>query len=113
MPARVFRRVLLGCSLEGWGSGASTFGYATLLCNFVLCLAYNKYYRSMFTVKSEINERKQLVMGARIALGVLLVGYAANTLFLGGTPEGSQTLSSLLMNSWSIQGCCTSPWWCS
>lgn len=85
--------------LEGWSSGASTFGYATLLCNVLLCLAYNKYYRPMFSVKTEVSERKQLVMGARIALGVLLAGYAANTLFLGSAPAGSQTLSDLLMTS--------------
>jgi putative oxidoreductase len=85
--------------LEGWSSGASTFGYATLLCNALLCLAYNKYYRPMFSVKTEVSERKQLVMGARIALGVLLVGYAANTLFLGSAPSGSQPLSDLLMTS--------------
>jgi len=85
--------------LEGWNSGASTFGYATLLCNALLCLAYNKYYRPMFSVKTEVSDRKQLVMGARIALGVLLVGYAANTLFLGSAPTGSQPLSDLLMTS--------------
>ena len=85
--------------LEGWSSGASTFGYATLLCNSLLCLAYYKYYLPMFTVKTEVGERKQLVMAARIVLGALLVLYAANTLFLGSAPAGSQPLSELLMTS--------------
>lgn len=39
--------------LEGWGSRAALFGYATLLCNVLLCLAYFKSYRSMFTLRAE------------------------------------------------------------
>lgn len=39
--------------LEGWGSPAALFGYATLFCNVVLCLAYFKNYRSMFTLRAE------------------------------------------------------------
>jgi uncharacterized membrane protein YphA (DoxX/SURF4 family) len=38
--------------LEGWGSRASIFGEAVLFCNVVLCLAYMKYYRSMFALRS-------------------------------------------------------------
>jgi len=34
--------------LEGWGSGASYYGSAVLLCNVLLCLAYIKSYRAMF-----------------------------------------------------------------
>jgi uncharacterized membrane protein YphA (DoxX/SURF4 family) len=34
--------------LEGWGSRAALFGYGTLACNLLLCLAYVKSYRSMF-----------------------------------------------------------------
>jgi uncharacterized membrane protein YphA (DoxX/SURF4 family) len=40
--------------LEGWGSRAALFGYATLACNLLLCLAYFKYYRSMFPLRSEV-----------------------------------------------------------
>lgn len=36
--------------LEGWGSRASLFGEAALLCNVLLCLAYIENYRSMFTL---------------------------------------------------------------
>jgi hypothetical protein len=39
--------------LEGWGSRAALFGYATLLCNVLLCLAYTKSYRSMFALRAE------------------------------------------------------------
>jgi uncharacterized membrane protein YphA (DoxX/SURF4 family) len=38
--------------LEGWGSRAALFGYAALLCNVLLCLAYIKSYRSMFAQHS-------------------------------------------------------------
>ena len=39
--------------LEGWGSRASTFGEAVLICNTLLCLAYFKSYRSMFALRSK------------------------------------------------------------
>jgi hypothetical protein len=38
--------------LEGWGSRASIFGEAVLLCNVLLCLAYVRSYRSMFALHS-------------------------------------------------------------
>ena len=39
--------------LEGWGSRAAIFGYAALLCNVLLCLAYVGSYRSMFALRSK------------------------------------------------------------
>jgi len=39
--------------LEGWGSRAALFGYSTLICNLLLCLAYVRSYRSMFAVRSQ------------------------------------------------------------
>jgi hypothetical protein len=39
--------------LEGWGSRAALFGYATLLCNVLLCLAYIGSYRSLFTARAK------------------------------------------------------------
>jgi uncharacterized membrane protein YphA (DoxX/SURF4 family) len=39
--------------LEGWGSRAAIFGYAVLLTNVLLCLAYTKHYRSMFALRSK------------------------------------------------------------
>jgi uncharacterized membrane protein YphA (DoxX/SURF4 family)/uncharacterized membrane protein YhaH (DUF805 family) len=87
--------------LEGWSSGAAIFGYATLLCNVLLCLAYHKYYRPMLTVRATVTERKQLVLVARVVLGAWLVLYAANTLFLNlwPAPAGTQPLAELLMTS--------------
>jgi hypothetical protein len=38
--------------LEGWGSRASLFGEAALICNCWLCLAYVKSYRSMFVLRA-------------------------------------------------------------
>jgi uncharacterized membrane protein YphA (DoxX/SURF4 family) len=39
--------------LEGWGSRAAIFGYAALLANVLLCLAYIDSYRSMFALRSK------------------------------------------------------------
>src|SRR5262245_28713960 len=39
--------------LEGWGSRASIFGEAVLLCNVLLCLAYLPSYRAMFTMRAK------------------------------------------------------------
>jgi uncharacterized membrane protein YphA (DoxX/SURF4 family) len=39
--------------LEGWGSRASVFGEAVLLCNVLLCLAYLRSYRSMFALRAK------------------------------------------------------------
>ncbi|MFM1887184.1 MAG: hypothetical protein RL026_2341 [Pseudomonadota bacterium] len=39
--------------LEGWGSRAALFGYATFGCNLLLCLAYLRSYRSMFAWRSQ------------------------------------------------------------
>lgn len=39
--------------LEGWGSRAAQFGYATFASNLLLCLAYWKSYRTMFTLRAE------------------------------------------------------------
>ena len=36
--------------LMGWTSSASHFGEAVLLCNLLLCAAYWKSYRAMFTL---------------------------------------------------------------
>jgi uncharacterized membrane protein YphA (DoxX/SURF4 family) len=39
--------------LEGWGSRASIFGEAALLCNVLLCLAYIRSYRAMFALRAK------------------------------------------------------------
>lgn len=87
--------------LEGWTSGASRFGYAVLLCNALLCLAWIKSYQGMLTLKPEPGYSLKPVQIARIVLGVILVLFAANTLFLGlwPTPSGTQPLADLLMTA--------------
>jgi len=39
--------------LEGWRSGAAIFGFAALLCNVLLCLAYVTSYRSIFALHAK------------------------------------------------------------
>lgn len=86
--------------LEGWGSTAAIFGYATLFCNVVLCLAYYKSYQSMFTLRAEVKpERKKLVLIGRIVLGVALLLFAANILFVSDAPAGARPLAEQLMTS--------------
>lgn len=86
--------------LEGWGSGAAIFGYATLFCNTVLCLAYYKSYQPMFTLRADVRpDRKQLVLIGRIILGGAMVLFAANVLFLSDAPAGAQPLAEQLMTS--------------
>jgi uncharacterized membrane protein YhaH (DUF805 family)/uncharacterized membrane protein YphA (DoxX/SURF4 family) len=87
--------------LEGWGSFAAIYGYSTLLCNVLLLLAYNKYYRPMFTLRAAVTERQQLVLAGRLILGAWLLLYAANTLFLSlwPAPAGTEPLAELLMTS--------------
>ena len=38
--------------LSGWGTPANPYGQAVLGCNLILCLAYWKSYRSMFTLRA-------------------------------------------------------------
>ena len=38
--------------LEGWSSGAAWYGWAVLLCNLTLLLAYFSGYRAMFALRS-------------------------------------------------------------
>ena len=39
--------------LEGWGSRASVFGEAVLLCNVLLCVAYIRSYSAMFALRAK------------------------------------------------------------
>jgi uncharacterized membrane protein YhaH (DUF805 family) len=89
--------------LEGWGSRAALFGYATLLCNALLCLAYHQYYRPMFALRSQpapVNFG-QLVLGARLLFGGWMLVNAANYLFLSlwALPAGSEPLAAQLMSA--------------
>ena len=89
--------------LEGWHSGASKFGEAVLLCNVLLCLAYLKSYRAMFTLQAQATHMKQLVLGGRIVFGAWMLLNSANYLFLalwpaatGHTPLAIQLMTSLV-----------------
>jgi uncharacterized membrane protein YphA (DoxX/SURF4 family) len=87
--------------LEGWGSRAALFGYSTFLVNVLLCLAYYKSYRLMFTLRAGVAQRQQLVLGARIVLGTWMLINGANYLFLSlwGAPASAEPLATQLMAS--------------
>lgn len=88
--------------LEGWGSRAALFGYATLLSNVLLLLAYNKSYRAMFTLQAAVSaHRKQLVPVARVVFGAWMLLNSANYLFLSlwAAPAGTEPLAVQLMTS--------------
>lgn len=38
--------------LQGWGSLSAIYGWAVLLCNLFLCLAYFESYRSLFALRA-------------------------------------------------------------
>jgi hypothetical protein len=91
--------------LEGWGSRAALFGYATLLCNALLCVAYWKNYRSMFALKAKdlLWDKPTLVMAGRLLLGAWMLLHGANYLWLnlwdmpaGGGPLAAQLMSALV-----------------
>lgn len=87
--------------LEGWMTTAAAYGYAVLLANVLLCLAYFRNYRPMFTVRAEPDSNRQLVLIGRIVLGAGMVLFAANYLFLSlwPTPAGAEPLAAQLMTS--------------
>jgi uncharacterized membrane protein YphA (DoxX/SURF4 family) len=87
--------------LEGWGSRAALFGYATLLSNALLCLAWNKYYRSMFVLRSKPFTQQHLVLGARLLFGAWMLINSANYLFLSlwPAPAGAEPLAIQLMSA--------------
>jgi len=88
--------------LEGWGSRAAQFGYATLLVNSLLCLAYSRHYRAMFTLRSESAwHNKQLVLAGRMVFGLWMLLNGANYLFLSfwAAPSGQEPLAMQLMSS--------------
>ncbi len=87
--------------LEGWGSIAARFGYATLLTNVLLCLAYHKSYQGMFAMKAEVSspDKAQRAMIARYILGAGLLLFSAYILFMAGAPEAQHPLAAQLMTS--------------
>jgi uncharacterized membrane protein YhaH (DUF805 family) len=87
--------------LEGWGSRAALFGYSTLFSNVLLCLAFNKSYRSMFALRVTASAKQQLVVAGRILFGAWMVLNGANALFLSlwPTPVGNEPLAIQLMDA--------------
>lgn len=85
--------------LEGWGSRAAQFGYAVLLCNVLLCLAYYKYYRVMCTVRTQAAHFRSFVLAGRLLFGAWMVLNGINYLFLSlwPMPPGQEPLSIQLM----------------
>jgi len=94
--------------LEGWGSGASIFGTAVLVCNVLLCLAYFGSYRSMFAVRSTPRalgtsggsaSGKQLVLAGRLIFGAWMLVNGINHLFVSlyPLPSGHEPLAVQLM----------------
>ena len=53
-------------ALQGWWSVSAIYGWAILLCNLTLCLAYFKSYRSMFA--SHAGLRRSRRAGRRSAI---------------------------------------------
>jgi len=95
--------------LEGWGSGASIFGTAVLVCNVLLCLAYIGSYRSMFALRSTPRTLgadgsaagKHLVLAGRLIFGAWMLFSGINH-FVGALypmPTGHEPLAVQLMTA--------------
>jgi uncharacterized membrane protein YphA (DoxX/SURF4 family) len=94
--------------LEGWGSGASIFGTAVLVCNVLLCLAYIRSYGSMFALRSTPRSLgaadgsaagKQLVLAGRLIFGAWMLVAGINYFFVSlyPMPSGHEPLAMQLM----------------
>jgi uncharacterized membrane protein YphA (DoxX/SURF4 family) len=95
--------------LEGWGSGASIFGAAVLICNVLLCLAYIRSYQSMFALRSiprtlggsdGSGAAKHLVLAGRLIFGAWMLLNGINFFFVSlySMPSGQAPLAMQLMN---------------
>lgn len=96
--------------LEGWGSGASIFGTAVLVCQVLLCLAYIRSYSSMFALRSKPRTPgaadgsatgKRLVLAAQLIFGAWMVVSGINYFFVSlyPMPTGSEPLAMQLMTA--------------
>ena len=88
--------------LQGWGSTSAIYGWAVLLCNVFLCLAYFGQYRALFEARTTPKSRAQLVLAGRLLFGAWLVvggiNYFSGLLFTvpaGTTPLAVQLLAAL------------------
>jgi putative oxidoreductase len=88
--------------LEGWGSRAAKFGYAVLLANLLLCVAYVRSYSPMFTAGS----RKPLLLAGRLLFGAWMLANGINHFFLPLWPQpvGHEPLAMQLMAAFTHSG---------
>jgi uncharacterized membrane protein YphA (DoxX/SURF4 family) len=96
--------------LEGWGSGASIFGAAVLVCNVLLCLAYIRSYRSMFAWSSKpwtlgaadgTAAGKRFVLAGQLIFGAWMLANGINYFFVSlyPMPTGHEPLAVQLMTA--------------
>jgi|GEM_PF-516261 len=87
--------------LEGWGSGASYFGSAVLLCNILLCLAYAGTYRKVFTLRAPAAGGRHLVLAGRLIFGAWMLASGINYFFASfyPMPAGQEPLAVQLMTA--------------
>jgi uncharacterized membrane protein YphA (DoxX/SURF4 family) len=96
--------------LEGWGSVASIFGSAVLVCNVLLCLAYIRSYSSMFALRSTPRVSvasggsaagKQLVLAGRVIFGAWMLVNGINHFIVSlyTMPTGHEPLAMQLMTA--------------
>jgi putative oxidoreductase len=96
--------------LEGWGSAASIFGAAVLVCNVLLCLAYIGNYRSMFALRSKPRTLgaadgnaagRHLVLAGRLIFGAWMLVNGINYFVvpLYPMPTGHEPLAVQLMTA--------------
>ena len=89
--------------LEGWGSGASYFGGAVLLCNSLLCLFYVRTFRDIFTLRAKPKPigGKQLIMAAQVIFGAWMLVSGINHFFgpFYAEPTGHTPLATQLMDA--------------
>lgn len=92
--------------LEGWGSRAARFGNATLISNLLLCIAYVRSYRPMFTLRPPAGS---LVLAGRVILGAWMLVNGANyfLLHLWAMPAGHEPLALQLMAAFEHSGLLT------
>jgi uncharacterized membrane protein YphA (DoxX/SURF4 family) len=85
--------------LEGWGSGAARFGYAVLLCNVLLCLAYSRSYRAMFTLLALVPLKRLVRIGCTVFGSWMLINSASYLFLSSPAPSGHQPLATQLMDA--------------
>ncbi len=89
--------------LQGWGSVSSIYGWAVLLCNVALCLAYLPHYRAMLAPRANPRtwpERKALVLAARLVFGGgMLLGGLNFFVHFHPMPSGHEPLAVQLMSA--------------